>query len=152
MDAHGESARGDWLFPLAVQSQQKQEHFRMFLFLPLKLSTFCRQLERFSLSREAFKVSTKSGSGSPMQGEHSDAREARDVPSLLSPPLAAVTEGLSIVRIFGRSNRFCSFTTPPTSLRSPTSPCTGEAISFVCSLKLLSFERSFFVFRLNHER
>ena len=41
-----------------------------------------------------------------MQGEHSDAREARDVPSLLSPPPAAVTEGLSIVRLFCRSSLF----------------------------------------------
>ena len=47
-----------------------------------------------------------------MQGEHFDAREARDIPSLLSPPLAAVTEGLSIVRIFGRSNRFLLFHNP----------------------------------------
>ena len=41
-----------------------------------------------------------------MQGEHSDAREARDVPGLLSPPPAAVTEGLSIVRLFCRSSLF----------------------------------------------
>ena len=47
-----------------------------------------------------------------MQGEHSGAREARDVPGLLSPPLAAVTEGLLIVRIFGRSSLFLLFHNP----------------------------------------
>ena len=38
-DAHGESARGDCLFPLAIRSLRKQKYACMFLFSPFKLFT-----------------------------------------------------------------------------------------------------------------
>ena len=47
-DTHGESARGDWLFPLAIDIIKNENFLGEFSFLIFKLSTLCRQLERMA--------------------------------------------------------------------------------------------------------